>query len=199
MDRFTISLPAELANAFDRWLTKRQYANRSEAVRDLVRAALEAEFQAEANTFNAIASLTYVYDHHDRTLSERLMEAQHEHHDRVVATTHAHLDHDHCLEVSILRGPAREIESMAHAICGLRGIHHGQLHLIRLDPSTGDLVSPPSYTPLAPATAETSHGHGSAHPHIHPHPHQHPHSHPPAPVTPPEQPATSARPKRTRT
>lgn len=199
MDRFTISLPADLATAFDRWLTKRQYANRSEAVRDLVRAALEAEFQSEANTFNAIASLTYVYDHHDRTLSERLMEAQHEHHDRVVATTHAHLDHDHCLEVSILRGPAREIESMAHAICGLRGIHHGQLHLIRLDPSTGDLVSPPSYTPVATAPADASHAHGTPHHHVHPHVHPNPHPYSHAAATQPEPQAITARTERTRT
>ena len=37
MDRFTISLPDELARDFDRWIASRGYANRSEAVRDLLR------------------------------------------------------------------------------------------------------------------------------------------------------------------
>ena len=42
MQRITISLSDALANDFDAWMQRRQYGNRSEAVRDLVRAALEA-------------------------------------------------------------------------------------------------------------------------------------------------------------
>jgi CopG family nickel-responsive transcriptional regulator len=136
MDRFTISLPAGLASAFDVWLDKRRYISRSEAVRDLVRAALEAEASAEAPQQEGIGSLTYVYDHHDRTVAERIMDAQHDHHDLIVATTHTHLNHDNCLEICIVRGLIRQIEDFSHKVIGLKGVRHGRLHLVKLDAIT---------------------------------------------------------------
>ena len=42
MERFTISLDADLAKEFDRLIAERGYGNRSEAVRDIIRAQLEA-------------------------------------------------------------------------------------------------------------------------------------------------------------
>jgi CopG family nickel-responsive transcriptional regulator len=77
-----------------------------------------------------IGSLSYVYDHHDRMVADRIMEAQHDHHDLIVSTTHAHLNHDNCLEICILRGRRQDIESLADRIIGLKGLRHGRLHLV---------------------------------------------------------------------
>ena len=73
MERFTISLDEALASQFDQLIAARGYSNRSEAVRDLIRTKLEAErLQAPAPDGFCIGSLTYIYNHHERDLAERL-------------------------------------------------------------------------------------------------------------------------------
>ena len=98
MERITMSIDEALAKEFDALIAKRGYGSRSEAMRDLLRREVEANrVKYEARAY-CVASLSYVYNHHQRDLAERLTAAQHEHHDLVVATMHVHLDHEHCLE-----------------------------------------------------------------------------------------------------
>ena len=148
MERFTISLDDALAAAFDAWLAGRGYATRSEAVRDLLRAEL-ARAAAQAGVVDAtecVASLSYVYDHHERRLAARLTALQHERHELVVAATHVHLDDVHCLETVVLRGDGAAVRRLAEAVCAERGVLHGQVNLIG--------VAPPGAAP---------HGHRHAH------------------------------------
>lgn len=133
MERFTISLDDRLAAEFDAWITQRGYASRSEAVRDLLRDELERARQLHDASRHCVASLSYVFNHHQRDLMERLTALQHEHHDLAVATTHAHLDHDHCLETVILRGPTKAVRRFADSLCAERGVHHAKLNLITVE------------------------------------------------------------------
>ena len=137
MERFTISLDSTLAESFDRFIAERGYANRSEAVRDLLRAELERSLQSEENTtqgLHCVASLSYVYKHHERELGERLTGMQHDHHDLALSTVHVHLDHEHCLETVLLRGPSHEVRAFSDKVCAERGVHHGKLNLISAEP-----------------------------------------------------------------
>lgn len=135
MDRFTISLPDELARDFDRWIAARGYANRSEAVRDLLRAELERRHFADAAAGgDCVGCLSYVYNHHERALAERLTALHHAHHDLTVATMHAHLDHEHCLETVIVRGATTAVRRFADAVCAERGVRHGKLNLVGAEP-----------------------------------------------------------------
>jgi len=133
MERFTISLDDKLALAFDQWIGQRGYANRSEAVRDLLRAELERGRQAAHQSKHCIATLSYVFNHHERDLAERITRLQHQHHELTVSTMHAHLDHDHCLETVILKGPTAAVQQFADAVCAERGVHHGKVNLISVD------------------------------------------------------------------
>jgi CopG family nickel-responsive transcriptional regulator len=133
MDRFTISLSEELAEAFDALIAERGYANRSEAFRDLLRAHLQARGQSRDPKGHCIASLSYVYNHHERALAERLTHLQHEHHDLTVSSTHAHLDHEQCIETVILKGRIDAVRRFADALIAERGVRHGQLNLISVD------------------------------------------------------------------
>jgi CopG family nickel-responsive transcriptional regulator len=45
----------------------------------------------------------------------------------VVSTSHAHLDHDSCLEVLIVHGKAGRVQQFADLIIGLKGVEHGRL------------------------------------------------------------------------
>ncbi len=137
MERFTISLDENLASEFDRLIHERGYQNRSEAVRDLLRGKLDALRIQEAQAPYCVASLSYVYNHHERDLAERLTELQHRHHDLVVASTHVHLDHDDCLETTLLRGKTEEVRRFADAMTAERGVRHGLLNLVPVEMERG--------------------------------------------------------------
>jgi CopG family transcriptional regulator, nickel-responsive regulator len=132
MQRFTISLDDELAAQFDALISARGYGNRSEAVRDLIRERLGATTLAGGAARWCVAAVSYVYDHHDQPVAGRVMDLQHDHHDLVVASLHAHLDHDHCLESVVLRGPTDPVRQCAEQLVALRGVRHGQVHLVPL-------------------------------------------------------------------
>jgi CopG family transcriptional regulator, nickel-responsive regulator len=124
--RFSVSLEEELLEKFDRYCAQEQFATRSEAVRQLLRERLTSQAWEE-NSADAAGTLTLVYDHHRPQLRDRLTEVQHDHNDFVVATLHAHLTHDLCLEVIVLRGPAGTLREIAAQLKGLRGIFRGEL------------------------------------------------------------------------
>ena len=133
MQRFTISLDDALAAQFDTWMAQRGYDNRSEAVRDLLRAELQQARLAADTQQHCVASLSYVYKHHERDLAERMAHLQHEHHDLVVATMHVQLDHEHRMETVSLRGRTTLVQGFADAVCAERGVHHGQLNLVAVE------------------------------------------------------------------
>lgn len=137
MERITISLDEDLAREFDRLIEKRGYGNRSEAVRDLLREALERERQVKETEGHCVANLSYVYNHHERELAERLTQLQHGHHDLTVATLHAHLDHDNCLESVILKGRTQSVRAFADALMAERGVRHGSLNVISVEVEKG--------------------------------------------------------------
>ncbi len=124
--RFTVSLESDLLEEFDHYCKENHFATRSEAIRQLLREAL-TEHAWEANTRDAAATLTLVYDHHRTQLSDRLLEIQHKHTDVIVASSHVHLDHNNCLEVIFLRGKAKALRDIASQLQGLKGIRKGQL------------------------------------------------------------------------
>ncbi len=126
LERISLAIEKPLLARFDRWLHKRGLANRSEAVRDLIRARL-IEDENAASDADAVASLTLVYDHEQRELSERLVNAGHHHHAHVLSTMHVHLDARLCLEVLAMRGTAADIHHLADHLLGLKGVKHGRL------------------------------------------------------------------------
>jgi CopG family transcriptional regulator, nickel-responsive regulator len=133
MERFTISLDESLARQFDQLIADRGYGNRSEAVRDLIRGAIESDRQRGAPSGHCVANLSYVFNHHERDLAERLTGLQHEHHDLTVAALHSHLDHENCLESVILKGLTADVRRFADAMMAERGVRHGKLNLIALE------------------------------------------------------------------
>lgn len=135
MDRFTVSLEEELLARFDEHIRRRGYVNRSEAVRDILRRILEAE-RLEADQGDCVACLSYVYDHQARELARRLTETAHAHHDLTLSTLHVHLDHDTCMETSILKGPAAEVRRYAEAVMAETGVRHGTLNAVPVEDAT---------------------------------------------------------------
>lgn len=130
MQRVTISLDEQLATAFDALVAGQGYASRSEAVRDLVRRAVDAPLLHVDSHELCVANLSYVYDHHTRALAQRLTDLEHHHVNLVVSTTHVHLDHERCLESTILRGPPKAIWKLGETIMAERGVRFGMINVI---------------------------------------------------------------------
>jgi CopG family nickel-responsive transcriptional regulator len=126
LSRIGIALDLELLKRFDRSIQQRGYTNRSEAFRDLIRDRLVTE-QTAAPEATVVGTVTLIYDHHAHGVTEKLTEAQHEHHELVVSTSHAHLDHDSCLEVLIVHGKSAQVAQFADMLIGLKGVQHGRL------------------------------------------------------------------------
>jgi CopG family nickel-responsive transcriptional regulator len=151
LSRIGVALDSDLLKQFDQWMGRRGYTNRSEAFRDLIRDRLVGERTAAPNAV-VVGTVTLIYDHHASGISEKLTELQHAQHELVVSTSHAHLDHDSCLEVLIVHGKSAEVEQFADRLIGLKGVQHGRL-----------VMTVPAHALTAPADKT----------HKHPHPHKH--------------------------
>ena len=126
--RFGVSLDSSLLEQFDRLCDERGYQNRSEAIRDLIRASLvEKEWQDSAH--DVAGTLTIVYDHHTSGLSQRLTAIQHDYHHYIITSLHVHLDHDNCLETIVLKGPAQKLRKFGQQVIAIRGVKHGSVSL----------------------------------------------------------------------
>ena len=126
LSRIGIALDSDLLKRFDRSIGRRGYTNRSEAFRDLIRDRLVTEQTATPDA-TVVGTVTLIYDHHASGITEKLTEAQHAHHELVVSTSHAHLDHDSCLEVLIVHGKSAQVAQFADCLIGLKGVQHGRL------------------------------------------------------------------------
>lgn len=151
MKRLTMSLDDELADAFEALVRARGYENRSEAFRDLLRQDLGNARLRERPDEPCVATLSYVYNHHQRQLALRLTSLQHDQHELIVSTTHAHLDHDHCIETVILRGRTAEVRAFAESVIAQPGVSHGHLHLVPMA-----IRHAHGHAHLEPATARRS-------------------------------------------
>lgn len=133
MRRITISVDNSLAQQFDDLIERRGYVNRSEAFRDLLRGHLEENRKLTNTATHCVATVTYIYNHHERELASRLTAQQHAHHDMCVSTMHVHLDHDNCLETVILRGAFQQVQAFANILVAENGVRHGNIHIVPVD------------------------------------------------------------------
>jgi CopG family nickel-responsive transcriptional regulator len=172
--RFGVAMEASLLEEFDR-LVESRGGTRSEALRDLARAAVSRALIRRGH--HAVGTLTLVYDHHVRDLTEKLTELQHDLGDRVRSTLHIHLDHDLCLEVVVMHGRSDELQDISERIIALKGVKHGAIELYVDGQGDGEHASHDSSR--------------AAQPHAHPHPHPHRHEAPPQRKR--AKPAASAR------
>jgi len=130
LSRIGVAIESDLLSEFDALIEQRGYASRSEAFRDLIRDALVTDAAADDRT-PVVGTVTLVYDHHQRLLGERLTAAQHEVHERILSTLHVHLDHHHCLEVIVVKGPAGQVRKVADSLISLKGVTHGRLNITK--------------------------------------------------------------------
>jgi CopG family nickel-responsive transcriptional regulator len=133
MQRITITVDDDLMDDLDRVIAERGYQNRSEAIRDLARAGLQQALLESGVSRDCVAAVIYVYDHKARDLAKRLTHSFHEHHQLSLSTLHLHLDHDSCMEVTVLKGPTRDVQRFGEHVIAERGVRHGRIFVVPVD------------------------------------------------------------------
>lgn len=74
-----------------------------------------------------VGTLTLLYNHHERAVSEKLMRLKDAHSDRIITCQNIHLDEQNSLEVLVVRGEAQTVSRIADEFIRIRGIRHGNL------------------------------------------------------------------------
>ena len=124
--RFGVSIDGSLMKDFDALISRKGYATRSEAIRDMIRDTL-VEQEWEAGKQETVGTITIVYNHHTRELEHALTDMQHKSFHQIISALHVHLDAHNCLEVLVVKGKSFEIKRIADRLIGTRGVKHGKL------------------------------------------------------------------------
>jgi len=127
LSRIGISLEKNLLDKFDQFMKERNYANRSEVFRDLIRQELiKKEWQQGKEIAGAII---LIYNHHKRELLNKITDIQHDFQRLIISTQHVHLDHDNCLEIVAIKGSSKEVQTLANTLKSIKGVKHGALSM----------------------------------------------------------------------
>ena len=125
LSRFSVSIDAAVLSKFDSQLQSDQYPTRSKAIADLIRNSFVTKQWISGK--EVAGAIILVYDHHKRDLTSRLIRIQHEFHHLIVSTQHIHLDHHNCLEIVVVKGKPRDVETLAGKLKAAKGVKHGSL------------------------------------------------------------------------
>ena len=126
--RIGVSLPENLLSKFDSIIEKRGYSSRSEGIRDSIRTYItHYEWMSDVKG-RRVGTISLIYDHTKRGLSNSLADVQHDHIDIIKSSIHLHLDHDNCLEVIILDGEGADVKAVAERIMSLKGVKYVKLN-----------------------------------------------------------------------
>jgi CopG family transcriptional regulator, nickel-responsive regulator len=125
--RFGVSLEKTLLEKFDKFIKERNYTNRSEAIRDLIRQELVKKEWLQGE--DVAGTITLIYDHHKRDLLNKITDIQHDYQKLIISTQHIHLDHDNCLEIIAARGNPANLQRLADSIKAIKGVKHGTLSM----------------------------------------------------------------------
>lgn len=126
LKRFGVSIEEKLLEKFDKYISKKKYHNRSEALRDLIRKELIDGSWSDKN-MEVAGAVIIVYDHHRKELVENLVNIQHDYHDIIISTQHVHLDHHNCLEIIVVKGGIRKVYRLEEELKVAKGVKHAAL------------------------------------------------------------------------
>lgn len=122
--RTGISLPEDLLERLDQFITKTGYSNRSEAIREAVEGLIqnyeELKVKGDGEQFGALMAL---FDLHEEGSAELLHEVQHKYTDVVNTVVHMHLvDPHNCLELLVVRGKGERVNQLLDKLVGSKGV-----------------------------------------------------------------------------
>jgi len=129
--RFSVSLEEELLNELDQFTKDNSFANRSQALRNLIEKNI-VEKRWHCNNIVA-GAIVMIYDHHKKDILSKSNQLQHDYHDLILSSQHYHLSHDICLEIIAVKGLAKRLTELSDKLISMKGISHGKLVMSKTD------------------------------------------------------------------
>ena len=129
--RFGVSFEKEVLEALDEYVSENKFANRSQALRQLVnKHIVEKKWLCNNQVAGAV---TLVYDHHKRDISMHLARIQREYRKEILSVQRFTLNDNHSMEVISLNGISARLTELSEMLIAEKGIQHGKLTMSRVD------------------------------------------------------------------
>ncbi len=125
--RFGVAMDRALLSEFDDRIANRGYENRSEALRDLIRADLTRAAWEKGG--KVAATITVVYDTEVRDLLSRLSGIEGEFPGALAGSLRVPLAPGRCMEVMAVRGDEKHLTALSGRIAGTKGVLSCELTL----------------------------------------------------------------------
>ena len=118
----SLSLPGDLLEKLDEYVSTRGYASRSEAIRNAIREALSEFELTKLERGRAVSVIAVLYSYERTDSDEKLAQIRRELDALITNDLHIHLGRKYCLELIIAEGEVSEIEKLIGRIRGMHGI-----------------------------------------------------------------------------
>jgi len=129
--RFGVSFEQDVLDALDEYVKENSFANRSQALRQLVnKHIVEKKWLCNNRVAGAV---TLVYDHHKREIANHLAEIQRMYREEVLSVQRFTLNENHSLEVIAVNGISKKLTELSDKLISEKGIQHGKLIMTRFD------------------------------------------------------------------
>jgi CopG family nickel-responsive transcriptional regulator len=123
--RFGVSIDPELLESLDEYRKKKNFSNRSQALRFIIEDTLVTE--AKRDNREVCGALVLIYDHHKADLVNKFISVQHDYQGIILSSQHIHIDHDTCMETISLKGKSKHLQELSDKILAIKGMKHGKL------------------------------------------------------------------------
>jgi CopG family nickel-responsive transcriptional regulator len=124
--RIGVSLEPELLKEFDEAISKKEYASRSEAIRDLVRDSL-AENEWKNKNHYMTGTIIVIYDQNTNGVTERLSTVKHRNKKNISVSLQSDLGNDKTVDLVVVNGKLKELKELSNEIASVKGVLKGKL------------------------------------------------------------------------
>lgn len=114
MGIISLSIPANLLEKVDEYIKEQGFANRSEIVRQALRAYVSEGKRLNDLKGEISATITIIYQKRSRT--GQIAGIQHNYNNIVLTFLHTHIEEGHCIEVIVAKGDAQIMKSFISAL-----------------------------------------------------------------------------------
>jgi CopG family nickel-responsive transcriptional regulator len=113
MTIISVSVPEKLLERVENSIREQGFANRSEIIRQALRAFVMESRSLRELEGEIAASITIIYERGAK--NEQISEIQHSFGDIISTYLHAHIEEDYCLEVIVVKGEADNLRKLVDA------------------------------------------------------------------------------------
>ncbi len=122
VSRVSFSISPRLLKEFDEVSRLMGYEDRSKGLQSVIRGTL-GDNAIRTNPESLVAGgILLLYDHTKPDVDHDITEIGHDYPSVIASSTHVHLDEDHCMEITTVRGKYRDVLGLERGLRNLDGV-----------------------------------------------------------------------------